>query len=115
VSGRITHVGALFHQMANNLGGPSLASIYVEWQLMRCARFTTHIELENTGNHDNGLRPVSVLKHCKPDRLGTIDEESAAYAAMVLNNPDPPAILADQEERRSRTRGRFCLSHCGCP
>jgi hypothetical protein len=68
-------------------------------RLMRCARFTTHIELENTGNHNHGLRPIAVLKHGKPERLGSIDEKSAAYAAMVLNNPDPPAILADQEER----------------
>jgi hypothetical protein len=68
-------------------------------RLMRCARFTTHVEFENTGNHDNGLRPIAVLKHGKPKRLSPIDEESTAYAAMVLNNPDPPAILADQEER----------------
>jgi hypothetical protein len=45
---------------------------------MRCARFTTHIELENTGNHNHGLRPIAVLKHGKPERLGSIDEESAA-------------------------------------
>ena len=32
-------------------------------RLMRCARFATHIELENTGNHDHGLRLIAVLKH----------------------------------------------------
>jgi hypothetical protein len=51
--------------------------------------FAAEVELENAGNHDNGLRPLSVLKHCKPDRLGTIDEESAAKAARILNNPVP--------------------------
>jgi hypothetical protein len=51
---------------------------------MRCARLATHIEFENTRNHDNGLRPISVLEHCKPERLGTIDEESAAEATLVL-------------------------------
>jgi hypothetical protein len=85
------------------------------WQLMRCARVTTHIELENTGNHNHGLRPIAVLKHGKPERLGTIDEESAAEAARILNNPASPAILADQKERRFGTRGRLGLSHGGCP
>jgi hypothetical protein len=70
---------------------------------MRCARLATHIEFENTGNHDNGSRPISVLKHCKPERFGTIGEDSAADAALVLNNPVPPAVLADQKVRRSRS------------
>jgi hypothetical protein len=65
---------------------------------MRCARFATHIELQNTGNHDHGLRLIAVLKHRKPKRLGTIDEDPAAEAARILNNPVPPAVLADQKE-----------------
>jgi hypothetical protein len=72
---------------------------------------TTHIEFENTGNHDNGLRPISVLEHCKPERLSTIDEESAAEAARVPNNPFSSAVLANEKERRSRTRGRPDLFH----
>ena len=40
---------------------------------------------------------IAVLKHGKPKRLGTIDEESAAEAAWILNNLVPPAILADQK------------------
>jgi hypothetical protein len=84
-------------------------------RLMRCARFTTHIELENAGNHDHGLRPIAVLKRGKPERLGTIDEEPTAEAARVLNNPVPPAVLADQKQRRSRTRSRCDLSHGHCP
>jgi hypothetical protein len=64
-------------------------------------RFTAHIELENTDNHDHGLRPIAVLKHGKPERLGAVDEDPAAEAALVLNDPIPPTILADQKERRS--------------
>jgi hypothetical protein len=85
------------------------------WQLMRCVWFTIHIELENTGNHDHALGSIAVLKHGKPKRLGTIDEGSAAEAARILNNPVPPAILADQKERRSRTRERLGSSYGGCP
>src|SRR6476619_5029510 len=86
--------------------GPSLVgSVDVARQL------TTHIEFENTGNHDNGLRPISVLEHCKPERLSTIDEESAAEAARVPNNPVSSAVLANEKQRRPRTRGRLDLFH----
>jgi hypothetical protein len=86
------------------LGGPSLV-VDVARQL------TTHIEFENTGNHDNRLRPISVLEHCKPERLSTIDEESAAEAARVPNNPVSSAVLANEKQRGSRTRGRLDLFH----
>jgi hypothetical protein len=46
-----------------------------------------------TPGTDNGLRPISVVKHCKPDGLSPIDEESTAYAAIGLNNPDPPGLF----------------------
>jgi hypothetical protein len=68
---------------------------------MCCAWSTAHIELENTDNHDHGLRPIAVLKHGKPERLGTIDEDPAAETALVLNDPIPPTILANHKERRS--------------
>src|SRR4029077_2433184 len=88
---------------ARFLGGPSLVDV--------ARQLTTYIEFENTGNHDDGLRPISVLEHCKPERLSTIDEESAAEAARVPNNPVPSAVLANEKERRSRTRGRLDLFH----
>jgi hypothetical protein len=66
---------------ARFLGGPSLVDV--------ARQLTTYIEFENTGNHDNGLRPISVLEHCKPERLSTIDEESAAEAA----GPEQPSPL----------------------
>ena len=74
-------------------------------------QLTTHIEFENTWDHDNGVRTISVLEHCKPERLGTIDEESAAEAALVPDNPVSSAVLANEKKRRSRTRGRFDLFH----
>ena len=94
------------NQSRQVLGGPSLVgSVDVVRHL------TTNIEFENTGNHDNGLRPISVLEHCKPERLSTIDEESAAEAARVPNNPVSSTVLANEKQRRSRTRGRLDLCH----
>jgi hypothetical protein len=80
-------------------------------QLRRCARLATHIEFENTWNHDDGVRTISVLEHCKTEGLGTIDEESAAEAALVPNNPVPSTVLANEQERSSRTRRRFGWFH----
>jgi hypothetical protein len=71
---------------------------------MSCARSTAHIELENTGNHDHCLRSTALVKHGKPDRLGTIDEDPTAEAALVPNNPITPAVLPDQKQRRFGTR-----------
>jgi hypothetical protein len=82
---------------------------------MSRARSTAYIELENTGNHDHGSRPIAVLRHGKAERLDTIDEDPAAKTALVPNNPIPPAVLPDQKRRRFRTRGRLGLSHGGCP
>ena len=88
-----------------------MGSVDVAQQLTRCARLTIHVEFENTWDHDNGVRTISVLEHCKPERLGTIDEESAAEAALVPNNLVSSTVLANEKERRSRTRGRFDLFH----
>jgi hypothetical protein len=65
---------------------------------LRCAPFATHIELENAGDHDHGLRPIAVLKHGKPERLGAIEEDSTAAATPVPNHPISPSVPADHKE-----------------
>src|SRR5258705_5643573 len=37
-----------------------------------------HVELENAGNHDHGLRPIPVLEHRELHRLGTVHEHATA-------------------------------------
>ena len=93
------------------LGGPSFVGVDIARQLRRCARLATHIEFENTWNHDDGVRTISVLEHCKTEGLGTIDEESAPEAALVPNNPVLSTVLANEQERSSRTRRRFGWFH----
>ena len=71
-----------------------------------------HVELEDAGNHDDGLRAIPILEQCKSKSGGAIDEQPATEAALILNNPVTLAVLADPEERRVRMRrGRFNLSH----
>jgi hypothetical protein len=84
--------------------------IDIERQPRQIARAAIHIEFEDARNHEDALRPMSVLEHGKPERLGPIDEDSAAHTALVLNDPITLPVLADQKERRSRTWG-FDLSH----
>jgi hypothetical protein len=71
---------------------------------------SVHVQFEDARNHKHALRPVSVLEHRKAERFGPIDKNSAAEAALILHHPVPLPVLAEQKERRSRTRG-FGLSH----
>src|SRR5450759_2771602 len=71
---------------------------------MGYGRFAAYIELENTGNHDDGLGTISILKHCVLEGFRAIDKKSSAAALLFLDYPVAPAVLADQEERSSRTR-----------
>jgi hypothetical protein len=61
--------------------------------------FATEVELENTGNHDNGLGPVAVFKHCEAEGLGAVDKQAAAGALFVLDDPLSAAISADAKVR----------------
>jgi hypothetical protein len=73
---------------------------------------TAHIEFEDSRDHHDGLRLMSVLEQGKPDRFGTIDEQSAATVPLILNDPVAVAVLADKEEVGLRPRrGRFLLVH----
>src|SRR5271169_2500488 len=74
----------------------------IDWRLFYDTRRATQIELENTGNHDDGLGPMSVLEHREPECLRAVDEQAAAKSLLVLNNPVAATVLADKEELRSR-------------
>jgi hypothetical protein len=65
--------------------------------------FAVQVELQNTRNHDDRLRPVSILKHCEAESLGAVTKESAAGALFVLDHPVTSAIPADPETRRIQT------------
>jgi hypothetical protein len=61
--------------------------------------FVAEVEFQNAGNHDDGLRPVAVFKHCKAEGLGAVDKKTAAGAGFVLDHPLASAISADAEVR----------------
>jgi hypothetical protein len=56
------------------------------------------VELENSGNHNHGLRSIAVFEHCVFEGLGTIDKETAAEAPLILNDPAAAAVLADAKQ-----------------
>src|SRR5262245_42841328 len=76
-------------------------------QAILVAGLRTHVELENTGNHDHGLRPVPVLEHREFHRFSAVHEQAAAKAALVLDDPVAAAVPADPEGLRATSRGRF--------
>src|SRR5262245_49143731 len=87
------------------------------WGLADGARLAAHVELENIGHHDHGLRPVSVFEHGEFQGFGAVDEQATAKASLILNDPLAAAVLADQEERGVGTtrRGRFAFDHDTSP
>jgi hypothetical protein len=96
-------------------GGFPLAG---DLQIMRRSDVAIHIEFENAGHHDDRLRFVSILEHCKAKCLSAVDKQPAAEASLVLDHPVPPAVLADEEMQRPRTwhyGGRFNLFHDTSP
>jgi hypothetical protein len=85
-------------------GGPSLKrDVGRERDLRHDTRATAHIELENSGNNDDGLWPMSIFEEGEAERFCAIDEQAATAVLLILNNP---IAVADVEEGRSR-RGRF--------
>jgi hypothetical protein len=96
-------------------GATILVDVIAQRGLTCRTRTTAHIKLEYAGDHDNGLRSMAVLEQRKTERLGAIDEEPTARAALVLDDPVSPAVFADHEQGRSRSRGRFTFSHISSP
>jgi len=81
------------------------------------AGFTIHVQFETLGDHDNGLRAVSVFPDRKFQRLSSVDKEAAPQPVYVLNHPVAATVLADQERSWGWTacRGRFTFfSHESC-
>jgi hypothetical protein len=90
----------------------------VGWRALFRTSLAAHIELKNTWNHNDRLRPISILKHCEFEGFGEIDKKSAAAALIVLDDPIAAAVFADQELRQSGTRlrrGRFRMFHDTSP
>jgi hypothetical protein len=90
----------------------------VGWRAPFRTSLAAHIEFKNTRNHNDRLRPISIFKHCKLECFYAIDKKSAAAAQIVLDDPIAPAVLSDQEERKSRTRfgrGRLDMFHDTSP
>src|SRR5262245_62173559 len=71
------------------------------------APLAAHVELENAGHHDHGLRPIPVLEHREFHRFGAVHEHSTAQAGLVLDDPVTAAVLAHSEQGfRTTARGR---------
>jgi len=75
------------------------------------AGLRTHVELENAGDHDHGLRPVPVFEHREFHRFGAVHKQATAKAALILHDPIAAAIPADPEQLRTTRRGRFAILH----
>src|SRR5882757_3076414 len=86
--------------------------------MLRRARPAIDVKLENARDHDDRLRTVPVLEHCKLEGFSSTDEKAAAEPLLILHDPMAVAILADAEQARMRRglrRGRFGFVHDTSP
>jgi hypothetical protein len=89
-------------------GDPALAlRANAELLPRRRDRRSGYIELEDTSHRHEGLRAVPILGSDVAKRLYTIDEQAATGPASVFNDPVPPTVLTNHENRRPQARGRF--------
>lgn len=58
-------------------------------------RRAIHVEFEGPGNHDEGLRPVSILGPDVTQRCVTAGEQTATEPSGVLNDPVSAGVLAN--------------------
>jgi hypothetical protein len=77
--------------------------------LERRCRLICQIKFKNSVHDDEYGRLIPVFGAREFKRLGTIDEKAAAGSRLILNNPVSLAILANQEKRWPRIRGRFSI------
>lgn len=61
--------------------------------LITCAWLSAHVEFENSGYHDYGLRAVAVLEHGKFHGFGAVDEQATAKAFLIPNDQLPQLFL----------------------
>src|SRR6516162_7257399 len=70
---------------------------------LRRARTGGDIELKNIAHHPDSFGMVSILGEGELKGCGLSDEEAAAQTLLVLEDPIPAAVPADQKERVLRT------------
>jgi hypothetical protein len=59
--------------------------------------FDAHVQFQDAGHHDYGLRTVPILEHRELQGFGAVDKEATMKPALILDNPVAVAVLADQE------------------
>jgi hypothetical protein len=58
----------------------------------------SNVELERLLHHYDRRSVASVFEPGELERMGAIQEESAAATALVLHHPIAPAVLPDKEQ-----------------
>jgi hypothetical protein len=64
---------------------------------------STDVEFKSSGNHHHRPFSISILIAHIALRCIAADEEAAAVAALLLNDPVSAAVLADHEDGMSLT------------
>jgi hypothetical protein len=82
-------------------------------QLTDPAGFCAHVQFKTLRYQDDGLGAVFTLPLREFEGLSSVNKQTAAQPAGVLDDPVSAAVFADQEgsERWAARRGRFTFAH----
>ena len=110
VKDRYRQAPPVFHYAKNGHGDDSrdpaqAFGIGGELPARHRGRLARHVELENPGDHHDGLRPMCALGSHVAKRRIAVDEETAANPLEILNHPVSAVVLADHEQRRAPVGG----------
>lgn len=82
------------------LGGSRQSRMRFRGGMLDCLGLAAHVELKDSGHHDNCLRSISILEHRKFHGFGAIDEQAATKTLLILRDPISPAVSADAKQSR---------------
>jgi hypothetical protein len=63
-----------------------------------CIEIGAHVQFEYVRDHDHVLRPVPILEHCEFQCFSTVNKETAAKTAFVLDDPTAVTVFANQKK-----------------
>jgi hypothetical protein len=80
-----------------------------ELSTKRRAASSNHVEFENSGNCNDGLRSIAALGSHVAKRGIATNKEAAANPVLILNDPISAQVTADHEAWKSRTCARHAF------
>jgi hypothetical protein len=98
VTPRVTNILLRLALDRGELRNPLEANRGIGRGILDRRRRIVDIELQDPRHHDDGLRAVPILEHCKLEGFSPVDEKPAAQPLLILHDPMAVAVPPDTEQ-----------------